>query len=302
MGRKQKRKGGRTTPKGTRTNQSRSGRRKKLPPPGYSVGRLLDPLFPANEQTLDAAWDYLQRFMVYEGWVRAGAHEDDAAMLEDIPFEHHVVVNRWPEAFEFYRHSLASYLERISGISPWTAHVRSMLNRVSLADPAGAAELRQRALDGKDTYGTQNANTMSAFWTANSHANPEERTRAHLKAYAEAYEMDFPLWYLGVLGKASKKGVVEAGSFGGPNTTVAQGALIDQVVSSLEETPLAELMDDALIPDLRNAASHNDYRLHLDEKRTKVVTVEKVSDGQTWPVEAVQHALFNTLRVCCRVG
>jgi hypothetical protein len=92
--------------------------------------------------------------------------------------------------------------------------------------------------------------------------SPNDRYFAtELVTYANYYEIDFPMWFLAVLGKAVTTGRVEPTAFGGPASKIAQGSLIDSAVRALSGTPLERPMAKAYDPELRNAIQHNNYKL-----------------------------------------
>jgi hypothetical protein len=77
---------------------------------------------------------------------------------------------------------------------------------------------------------------------------PDDRLRAIAQIYAGLFELELPLWTLGVLADAYHSGKVDAKRYGGPQTQTAQGSLIETVAVDLDGTILNELGGEGLQP------------------------------------------------------
>jgi hypothetical protein len=169
-----------------------------------------------------------------------------------------------PEAFHFYRFCLMEYLERILGLSPWNVTVRSELMRARLRDRSGFENFEERAWDASDRFATQRINAVGRYAThlmVLNEGRPEQAMQQLLSTYTDLYEIEYSLWYLGVLAGAITTGKFRPGAFGGPNTKKGQDALIEQVEKSLQGTPFVGPFSLSYDAALRHAVSHNSYRL-----------------------------------------
>jgi hypothetical protein len=123
-----------------------------------------------------------------------------------------------PEAFHFYRFCLMEYLERILGLSPWNVTVRSELMRARLRDRSGFENFEERAWDASDRFATQRINAVRRYAThlmVLNEGRPEQAMQQLLSTYTDLYEIEYSLWYLGVLAGAITTGKFRPGAFGG---------------------------------------------------------------------------------------
>lgn len=230
------------------------------------------------------AVEYAQAFYAYEDWLHLGRPEGRLEVAA-LPLEYHFLIERWPEAFEFFRHSMFAYLSYALGMRPFDSVLRSLWRRTAIRDPSGAAAVLERAWNAYEPYRTQRTNAWSELLDVVNGSNEDAtKVRAYMRAYVVAFEMDLPLWFLGVVGRGFARGRYDAESFGGPETRTNQGALVDQVVQALQGTALAPYFDNAYDPALRNAASHNDYEV-ADGPSGPVLTQR--SSGKAWTAEVL---------------
>lgn len=231
----------------------------------------------------ERAWAYFDQFNTFEQWVLDGGPPRHAPGAQTTP-EHLFMIERWPEAFEVYRESMWSYLERELQLNPWTATLRSLLQRAKATDPVGYPDLMEEVDRGLDRYWQQLRNASHAQRDIQASATEHQKLRASLRTYTELFEIDFGLWFLGVLGRCYGEGKIRTQLFGGSSTNVAQGSLIDQVSTSIAGTPLQPLLSSALDPELRNVIGHNDYRI---EDQSDEYFLISLRDGRSWTGEEV---------------
>lgn len=179
-----------------------------------------------EESAKPKAWRYLEQAMVMEEWLREG--EGDLP-FEELPLEHRYMLLYWPHAFEFYRLHLFEYLERVLGLSPWNMVARSVLFRLRESDPTGFEEFQRVAYQERERFSVQRRNAIRRYLESMSAFSSGDHRRSVeylLTAYAHVYEIDYSLWYLGVLGRAYATSRFEPQAFGGPESNVDQGALL----------------------------------------------------------------------------
>lgn len=215
---------------------------------------------PLNLRQLTVLWgasdpkkvnDYLNRFLSYENWVSRGRPQNYPTHLFPAEYEH--IVTEWPQGFPFYRDSLAMYLERVLNLSPCVLYISSLLRRAEQCDPEGYVKLYSVADEASNRYAKQANNAINAMHEALDSDNMESYVRRFLRAYCDFYEIDFPLWFIGVLSKSERTGQINIGLFGGPNSETNKGTLVEQVLDEIAGSPLEEVVRCAYLPDLRNA-------------------------------------------------
>lgn len=234
------------------------------------------------------AWTYLQRFMTFEMAILNNNIDD--LDTTSIPHEHYYLLTRWPDAFGLFRHAMWSYFERVIGMNPWTATLRSLMIRARAADPDGFERFDEAITTALPRFQVQRNNVLHQI-QEDASPNARERHRAMIQLYSDMYEIDFPLWLLGVLGQSYRRGVVDPTSFGGPSTVVAQASLIDAVSTAAAGTPLEPLLKTAYIPALRNSINHNAYEVLFAGKDGDGFAGIRDSDsGDTWEADAVMAA------------
>jgi len=239
----------------------------------------------------DRAMKYLERFAQFEEWILAGEPSSDASP-DDYPPEHRYMLLRWPDAFEIYRESMWTYLERELQLNPWVATMRSLLGRAREADPKGCAEFIESARQGVDRFWQQHRNAQHTLRGSDRNATERQKIRHALQTYAAFYEIDYPLWVIAVLARSFQTGNVKPTLFGGPATHVAQGNLIGGVCEVTAGTPLGQLLSSAYDADLRNAIGHNDYA--IDNLPSGGFEVTDSRTGKVWESDDVYWKLFST--------
>lgn len=234
----------------------------------------------------DRAWGYLERFMLFE--IALIDTELDQVNLDDLPPEHKYLLSRWPDAFDFFRHALWTYAETVIGMNPWTSTIRSMMVRARALDPQGFEDLEKAIEEALPRFKTQRDNVLQQV-NERPAESPRERHRRMVKLYADMYEVDYPLWLIGVLGRAIRTGKINPDSFGGPKTSVAQGSLVDAVGGALTGTPLEPLLRSAYLPGLRNTIQHNSYELRLGEegRSDELVAIHDPESKDEWPADQI---------------
>jgi hypothetical protein len=283
----------------------RRGRLARLlrPEPAPSPTRPADTLFgvPAimrsggpetNSQRL--AHSHLAQANLFEELLRGDVKDID---LNDLPIEYRYMLGYWPEAFHYYRFCLMEYLERILGLSPWNATVRSELMRAQTRDPTGFARFEEIAWRESDRFATQRINAVRRYTTQLLLLNQGTRDAAVqtlLSTYADLYEIEFSLWYLGVLARAVRTGRFRPEAFGGPKSRTSQDALIKQVEIALRETPFFGPFSLSYDPALRHATSHNSYRLVGSGTE---IRVEDSLSGRRWESRGVSTLVLNSLQL-----
>lgn len=237
--------------------------------------------------------EYRAAFMAFEDWVTAGKPEEglDPASL---PLEHRSMMEFWPEAFEVYRHAMWTYLERTLNLNPWTAEIRSLMLRVRSIDPTGFAEFLNQIDSGVERFVEQKRNAILMHNNLGTHATVREDVEATLALYAKYYEIDFPMWFLAVLGKAIKDGRVNPTAFGGPNSSTPQGSLIESTVEALKETPLERPIAEAYDAELRNAIQHNDYKLKISPGE---ITASTLDGSRKWRGDQLWDSVMGTAQI-----
>jgi hypothetical protein len=215
----------------------------------------------SGHESKSAVEAYLRTDMQLDQWLDEGARPDDfETVFQELPMEHQFMLFQWKEAFPFWRMSLYEYSERILGISPWTSTIRSVLARLRATNPNGVAAFEQLAFQERERAAIQLRNAVERYDNL-ARERTRDSVRGLLNAYADVYEVDLTLWYLGVLARAYLTSEFDLDAFGGPRTRTAQAALIGQVEEALLGTPFAPMFAEAYDPVLRNAIGHNDYDL-----------------------------------------
>lgn len=230
----------------------------------------LDAGLPQLDDPAPAA-EHMRRAMIYETWLKAGRDITDLP-ANDIPSTYLRFFDVWPQdAFEFYRHRYFSRLVWLLGGVPWLSFTQSVVRRLAQRDPVGFSNLKSTLNGTEERFWRQNINAEH-YIVATAEAQSEEtRLTAGLQAWAAIYEVDMPIWLLGVLGKGISTGRIYPMFGGGPQSMTQQGSLVDSVGPTLVGTPLEKAFAQTYDTDLRNAMSHNDWELvHEGEKFTFV--------------------------------
>lgn len=274
----------RKKPSNRRVNRNnRSGNLKAVP---FSL-RQLTVLWGASDPK--KANDYLRRFLSYENWISRGRPQNYSTHL--FPAEYERIAIEWPQGFSFYRDSLAMYLERVLNLSPCVSYINSLLRRIEQCDPEGYIELHSVADEASFRYAKQANNAINAMHEALDSDPIESYIRQFLHAYCDFYEIDFPLWFIGVLSKFERTGQIDVESFGGPNSETSKGTLVGQILDKVAGSPLEEVVRSAYLPDLRNAVSHNEIEITANE--SGVVSVRSIRTGQKWKMDLLATTLVN---------
>lgn len=273
-----------------RAERPRKSERKRMQQRAQDIWGL--PMVSGTKDN-DRAYNYLNRFMLFEtAMLDEGLDQID---IDTLPPEHKYLISRWPDAFDYFRHALWTYAETVVGMNSWTSTIRSMMVRVKAMDRHGFDDFEQAIAEAFEHFETQRNNVLHQV-NENATLSPRERYRRVAKLYADMYEVDYPLWLIGVLGKAVRDGKIRPDSFGGPNTIVAQGSLVDAVADALRGTPFEPLLRSAYLPGLRNAIQHNSYELRLsDEGQShELIAIRDKGSQQEWPADQVFSCLQST--------
>lgn len=247
-----------------------------------------------QDQSQGLAHMHLSQATIFEDLLRGDLEGFDP---EDLPIEYRYMLGYWPEAFQFYRLYLMEYLERILGLSPWNVTVRSELMRARLRDDSGFEEFEKQGWEGSDRFVTQRINAVRRYAThlmLLNEGRPEHAMQELLSTYSDLYEIEYSLWYLGVLARAVTQGDFRPDAFGGPKTRTGQDALIEQVEESLKETPFYGPFSLSYDPRLRHAVSHNSYRLLTSGED---IAVQDLETGTRWDTRAVNTLVLNSLQL-----
>jgi hypothetical protein len=238
--------------------------------------------FPRPDN-FEEAWSQLVRMMAYEQWVEAG-RPVDGLLIKDWPFIYRPFFERWPEAFEFYRHNAFAYVSRNIGHMPLGEVVDSMLQRMKVMDPSGYLDFVKVLKQAGVRFQRQRREATSFLKVISQVQSPQDELRGILHGYANLYETDFPIWFLGVLGRGFQTGSLDPEFLGGPESKTAQGALIASVRESLDGTPLCRSFDLSFDRPLRNAVAHNAYEIVEGDSDLDVVDH---TSGQRWSADEV---------------
>lgn len=225
------------------------------------AGQVLASALPviADPRVAGEQLDFLMR---YERWLNSTSPTTkDARKPSFAPGIYKMFWNRWPQAFEFYRHSAFAYISSALGAVPWGPVVVSLLHRLRQHDEAGYQNLVQALQGAGNRFREQRISALRLLDNVPRQHGDHEALRLSLLAYAALYEVDLPLWFLGVVGKALQTGTLDPTYLGGPNTATTQGSLIESVKTALDGSPLSEALDIPFDRNLRNAVGHNDYQI-----------------------------------------
>ena len=230
--------------------------------------------------------------MQYEEWLSYGKDPNDMSFVGSLPPEHIFVVEHWPFAFEFFRHSMHSQVEQTLGLNPWGRAISSNLVQLHSHDPGGFAALLAVLDPAAQRFFNQRNNAYRLLRNSGWQLDPVEKFRTALLAYSTYYEAELPIWLLGVIGKASRSGKIDPTAFGGPRSSTSQGSLIDSVRLSLGDNHLGRFLDLCYDPDIRNAILHNDYEIESAPDGTFLAS--EPSTGRSWTEGAVWEKLLAT--------
>lgn len=249
----------------------------------------------AGQSVLDAALPVLQdpeavkrQFWLhveYEMYLDATI-TDRAPPSTPGPPVYEMFLGRGPAYFEFYRHHAVAYVADAVGVAPWGRLLMSAMRRLELLDAeayAGLVELLRQA-DGR--YQQQRRSANREMQALPVRRTVEDDIHWMLRSYAAVYEIDLPLWFLGVVGRGIKTGKIDLGFLGGPDTATAQRSLLRSLDEELAGTPLLACLHSAYDADLRNAALHQDVEVVTEGDKVRVV------DGRTgseWSHSDVQE-------------
>jgi len=231
---------------------------------------------------------------VYEQFLEWEFAVADGRLPTDLRPEYYQIMDRWPDAFEFYRHSLYLYLEQNLNLNPWGVILRSILTRAAATDPTGASAFLKSVSQEIGRFSTQRKNIAAPFnfqFDLSSVDSPEH-LRSLLRSYIDVYEVDFALWYLGVLGRTERTHRFHLGAYGGPASTTPQASLAEQVSKDVQGTPIGWLFDRAYDSELRNTIAHNDYEI---VGRTGRLVVRNLTTGREWTQQDVLDRLTASL-------
>lgn len=242
------------------------------------------------------AWEYLSDFLQHEAWVDAG--RDPAVDISDWPFDFQILARHWPDSLEFYRHSMVGYLERLLSLNPRAVTLRSVLVRLRASDPDGFREFLEMAWSETEAFAVQSRNALGIMKEQDERTTKSKHLRDLLSAYGHIYEIDYLLWFIGVMGRGVKKGKVNASAFGGPDTSTNQAALIAQVAEGLKGSPLERLFSYAYDPELRNAVAHNSYEIKAEGQTFSVVNRQ---DRIKWDYDAIVGLVDSSTRLLAAV-
>lgn len=247
-----------------------------------ALDELLQTIYPPlSDPTV--AHEFYRRLMSYELWIQN--REDDEDYREGLlPGWHEQVLLRWPEGFAFYRQRAFEYVSRALRLRPWGAVVHGLLMRAVDRDPQGARDLRVLLEGSHDRYMRQRQNANSLLTAAHRAESSQEALRLALQFYQAVYEVDLPLWFLGVIGKALGTGQIDTDYLGGPQTRTQQGSLIEQVTGQLKDTPLSKLLQTCYDRHLRNSIGHNDIEIVTPAQGSGVALVDHAT-GRSWTSE-----------------
>lgn len=239
----------------------------------------------------------------YEAWV---ASDDDAELLDpaELPSTYVMAMHLWPDAFEFLRHHMFVYVGDVIGHAPWGQMLLSLTRRALASDPGGATRLMDAFAAAHQRFLQQYREAMRAMRTSSHAPDSTSMLMAALFGWAAIYETDFPLWFLGMLGKALSTGSVDINYLGGPNTTTAQGSLVNSLATALDGTPLRNVLDDAYDVNLRNSLLHNDYELTRTD--TGVVLRDHLTgvtwdEGQLWDIVVAGQNMLQSVLLAAQV-
>lgn len=268
--------------------------------PGAPLGPLEtadDDWFDISASTGDPgrAAAYLQAFFILEEWISAG-RPPDKLDVASLPPEHRILTELDGPAFEYYRACMLALFEEIGHRRPDASIMRSLLVRAAALDPAGYRAFVVRAWTSHSRFATQRNNAYLQVRKLRDSSGPADdvqgQLRTCLKAWADYYEVDFVLWFLGVLARGISTRSLRPDTFGGPDTVTAQGSLVEQVGNALAALSLHQLQvlhADAYDPELRNVAGHNDFRIEGHTRADATVVDHKT--GRRWSFQEITKRL-----------
>jgi hypothetical protein len=258
-----------------------------------TLGRIHDSVcqlpFFAGPRNPDIGWRVFGTLMQYEEWVARGT-EPGEIDWDSLPTEFDFMLHMWPETFEYFRHAMREYMDRVWSEGGWFLVLRSLVERARHEDPPGYSELRKTIDAEPERMVRQTKNARRAQRRSDQTENMLEWIEQMLEWHRKFFEIDSVLWLLGVLGEFARSGEVKPGLFGGPTTDTPQGALVNEVRARLAGTPLENLFELTYDTPLRNAVTHNDYELIIDEEDGTVGLVDHDS-ARTFTQEEL-HDLY----------
>lgn len=225
-------------------------------PPRDAANRYIRAAAPdLVDQGSSAIW-HLIRILSYEDWRLRGMPAPGPA--NEPPPYYFDAESCWGDSFEFVRSTSVGYVSRVLSLVPWIDLFESVYRRVANEDPAGAAELVVELQQGLPKFNRQYRQAvLGMVWPTDT---PDESfLRSALASFATAYEVDMPLWFMGVLAQAHMRGRINSSFCGGASSTTAQGAVLVETEKLIVGTPFEEGFTSTYCRSLRNAIGHNDY-------------------------------------------
>ena len=281
--------------------KNRRHKKLRVHPPGNVPPSLLSLPVIAGPTDSRKAQAYLQKVQAYEDWVLARRPQDRwSQTAERIPEEYLQLMRLWPDGFEFYRDSLAIYLERVLGLWPWHSHISSLLRRAEHLDADATAAFYAVANEASGRYTSQSNNAFSSLHDTLDLTSPTSRIRAILHSYCSIYEVDFILWFVGCLARSATTDRLDPDWFGGPHSGTTQAALVSQIADALAGSPLQEAFNGAFWPELRNAVSHNDYDI-LTDNTGRPHRVRRITTGKEWTIDEIERVVSAAYHMANRI-
>lgn len=210
--------------------------------------------------------------------------------IDQWPQIYQTFFEKWPEAFEFYRHNAFSYVSKLLGYMPLGTALESVLRRAKALDEDGYVRFIDALVEGAPRFSRQRTEATRYIETIPEPGASLAHLRSALYGYASLYEIDFPLWFLGVVSRALNGQDFDPNLFGGSGTKTSQASLISSIEPFLEDTPLKVSFDLAYDSGLRNAIAHNDFE--LAERGREVVIIDHGS-GHEWTEDEVWERLVH---------
>lgn len=246
----------------------------------------------------------MRMLMNYEAWLADEMPSEAAPSYRDLPPLYTAALERWPEAFEFMRHHMFTYVASSLGFAPWGEILVSLWRRALASSKANTDDISGELKGAHDRFLRQYREAINRVREVPDTLESTRRLRAALQSYVAIYETDLPLWFLGVLGKALRTRRLELKFLGGPATTTSQGSLIESVRTALAGTPLAPALDAAYSPALRNAIQHNDFELKRVDGEVVFVAGDGSgtwSESQLWDLIEASQVLLQSVLLAAQV-
>lgn len=271
--------------------QARRSPRPQRTPQQVTPGETLLRAARSQPGDITPALTELASMLAYGEWVGRGRPEAGPGMMPPL----YCITGEayWPEAVDYALEQTYAYVARALDLVPWSEIVESLSRRAFANDEVGRAQLNDSLRQALPRFSRQyRGGQIGLADIMHGDTNdPEIAIRRALLAYTALYEIDLPLWYLGVLGRAHSSGRISTDFLGGPEGSTAQGAMINEIQPLLQNTPLELPLSMTYDAVLRNAINHNDYEIVDHEGGSRVYDHRT---ARSWDARDVYQRLLTT--------